>query len=84
MNRQVAQSRVAHIIIIARWKPSAKRLQIREVSSVTVLADGAKWIWEEARLNLTGALGVLDIYHALEAISDTCMKLLGDGSPAAT
>ena len=61
-----------------------KRLQIREVSAVTVLADGAKWIWGKARLNLTGALGVLDICHALEAISDTSKKLFGDGSPAAT
>ena len=45
-----------------RWTAWVKRLQIREVSAVTVLADGAKWIWEEARFNLTGALGVLDIY----------------------
>ena len=62
-----------------RWKAWAKRRQIREVS-----ADGAKWIREEARLNLTGALGVLDVYHALEAINDTSKKLFGDGSPAAT
>ncbi len=48
------------------------------------LGDGAKWIWEAARLNLTGALGVLDVYHALESISDTSKKLFGDGSPAAT
>ena len=61
-----------------------KRLQIREVSAVTVLADGAKWIWGKARLNLTGALGVLDVYHALESINDTSKKLFGDGSPAAT
>ena len=68
----------------ARWKAWAKRLQIHEVSAVTVLADGAKWIWEETRLNLTGARGVLDIYHALEAISDTSKKLFGDSTPAAT
>ncbi len=67
-----------------RWKAWAQRLNIRETSAITVLADGAKWIWEEARLNLTGSQGVLDIYHALEYISDTSKTLFGDGTPEST
>jgi hypothetical protein len=68
----------------ARWKAWAKRLSLSETSSITVLADGAKWIWEEARRNLPGSLGVLDIYHALEHVSATSKALFGDGTPAAT
>lgn len=45
------------------------------------LAGGAKWIWEEARLNPVDSMGVLDIDHALEAVSDTSKTLLGDGTP---
>jgi hypothetical protein len=67
----------------ARWKAWAKRLEIRDTSAMTVLADGAKWIWEEARLNLVGSMGVLDIYHALEAVSDTSKTLFGEGTPEA-
>jgi hypothetical protein len=68
----------------ARWKAWAQRLHIRDTSTVTVLADGAKWIWEEARRNLVGSQGVLDVYHALEHISDTAKTLFGDGTPATT
>lgn len=67
----------------ARWKAWAKRLDIRDTAAVTVLADGAKWIWEEARLNLVSSQGVLDIYHALEHISDTSKTLFGDGTAEA-
>lgn len=64
----------------ARWKAWAQRLEIHETSAITVLADGAKWIWEEARLNLVGSQGVLDVYHALEHISDTSKSLFGEGT----
>ena len=67
----------------ARWNAWAKRLDIRDTSALMVLADGAKWIWEEARQNLVGSQGVLDIYHVLEAVSDTSKTLFGEGTPAA-
>jgi hypothetical protein len=67
----------------ARWKAWAKRLEIRAPSAMTVLADGAKWIREEARLNLPGSMGVLDLCHALEAISDTSKKLFSEGTSQA-
>jgi len=65
-----------------RWKAWAERLEIQETSAMTVLAEGAKWIWEESRLNLVGAQGVLDICHALEHVSDTSKTLFGDGTSA--
>lgn len=58
-----------------RWKAWRKRLRLDDASAITVLADGAKWIWEEQRKHLGGAAGVLDIYHALEHVAATAKVL---------
>jgi hypothetical protein len=58
-----------------RWGQWVRRLGITKTSEVSVLADGAAWIWDAAALELHGAEGVLDIYHALEHLSD-CGKIL--------
>lgn len=60
-----------------RWKAWRKRLGLPDTSAVTVLADGAKWIWEQQRAHLRDAEGVLDIFHALEHLS-TLGKALHD------
>jgi hypothetical protein len=64
----------------ARWNAWRERLGIRDTSQISVLADGATWIWEEAALNFAGATGVLDIYHGLEHLSDTSKLLYGEGT----
>lgn len=64
----------------ARWHQWCRRLGILDPSLVTVLADGAKWIWEEKLNHLRGAEGVLDIFHALEHVSDTAKTLFGEGT----
>jgi len=66
-----------------RWKAWRKRLGLPDASAITVLADGAKWIWEEQRRHLCGAEGVLDVFHALEHIADAS-KALHDNPVAAT
>lgn len=53
----------------SRWKAWRKRLGLPDTSAVTVLADGAKWIWDQQRQHLRDAEGVLDIFHALEHLS---------------
>ncbi len=67
----------------ARWGQWASRLGIYQTSELTVLADGAKWIWEEASVHFAGAQGVLDIYHALEHVSETAKVLYGEGKEKA-
>ena len=56
-----------------RWKACGKRrckrLGLPDTSAITMLADGAKWLWEELRKHLTHADGVLDIFHVLEHIT---------------
>lgn len=49
-----------------QWRRTAARLGIKRTEQLSVLADGAKWIWTEVDKNLSGAVGVLDIYHASE------------------
>ena len=66
-----------------RWGRWARRLNIRDTSQVSVLADGARWIWEEASMHLAGASEVLDIYHALERVGQTAKALYGEGTDAA-
>jgi hypothetical protein len=63
-----------------QWRAWAGRLGIRETADVTVLADGAKWIWRQAEKNLPGAAGVLDIYHASEHLHAAARVLYGEGT----
>jgi hypothetical protein len=65
---------------IRRW---AGRLGIRDASAVTVLADGAEWIWNQAAVQLPGAGGLLDIYHAGEHLAACGHKLYGEGTAQA-
>jgi hypothetical protein len=65
-----------------QWRAMAARLGVRDTSQVTVLADGAKWIWAQADKALPGAAGVLDFYHASERLYLAGRELLGE-TPAA-
>ncbi len=67
-----------------RWKQWARRLGILDTSNVTVLADGAKWIWEEQQNHLRGASGVLDVFHAIEHLSETSRDVFGAGTDEAS
>ena len=66
-----------------RWKAWSRRPGLFDTSCITLLADGAKWIWEEKRRHLTQAGGVLDIFHNLEHFAAASRSLYGDGTDAA-
>jgi hypothetical protein len=65
---------------IRRW---AGRLGIRATAEVSVLGDGAEWIWNQTAKQLPGARGLLDIYHGSEHLADGAKVLHGDGTAAA-
>jgi hypothetical protein len=65
---------------VRRW---AARLGIRDAAAVSVLADGAEWIWKQARAQLPGAAGLLDIYHAGEHLAACGQRLYGEGAAEA-
>jgi hypothetical protein len=64
------------------WRRMAGRLGVKRTDEVTVLADGAKWIWNEVAKNLPGAAGVLDVYHAGEHVHAAALALHGEGTAA--
>ena len=66
-----------------RWGRWNGRLGIRDTSQVSVLADGARWIWEETAMHLAGATEVLDIYHALHQVAKTGEVVHGEATQAA-
>jgi len=55
----------------------ARRLKV-DASAASVLADGAEWIWEQARQHLPGATQVLDIYHACEHLAGASRAMFGE------
>lgn len=67
----------------SRWSRWTKRLGIHDPSEITVLADGARWIWDRVESVFPGSSGVLDIYHGSEHIAATAKALYGDGSSQA-
>ena len=66
-----------------RWGQWASRLGVHDTTQLTVLADGAAWIWEQANMHFAGARGVLDIYHGLEHVAQTAHALYGEGAAEA-
>ena len=67
-----------------RVRREADRLKVTADSRVSVLADGAPWIWELAAAVVPQATGVLDIFHAVEHLSDAVKAVFGPGTEAAT
>jgi hypothetical protein len=66
-----------------QWRRAAARLGVGRTDELSVLADGAKWIWAEVEKNLPGADGVLDIYHGGEHVHAAAVALHGAGPAAA-
>ena len=67
-----------------RWAQWATRLGVIDPSKISVLGDGAEWIWNAASRQFPGCTEVLDILHGAEHISDAAGRLFGDGASEAT
>lgn len=67
----------------ARWAPRASALGIEPCGPLTVLGDGAEWIWNAAAARFPAAAQVLDILHASEHLASSARVLFGDGTAAA-
>jgi hypothetical protein len=67
----------------ARVRQEADRLQVTTDPDITVLADGAEWIWNLADEVFPEATGVLDFYHAVEHIATATKAIWGEGTPEA-
>src|SRR5207302_1731837 len=66
-----------------RVRAEADRLGVTTAADVTVLGDGAEWIWNLAADVVPQADGVLDAFHAVEHIAGAAAAVWGDGTAEA-
>lgn len=64
------------------WRGWADRLGIGSGPELTVLGDGAEWIWNAATAQFPGCRQVLDVFHALEHVGTAAKALYGEGTDA--
>lgn len=65
-----------------RVRAEADRLGVTTAADVTVLGDGAGWVWNLAADVFPQASGVLDVYHALEHVGAAARGCWGEGEAA--
>jgi hypothetical protein len=67
----------------ATWRPRAEALGIDPDGPMTVLGDGAEWIWRAAG-RFPAADHILDIFHASQHLAATAAALHGEGTAEAS
>lgn len=70
-----------------RCKAEAERLGVVDasgglVAGLSVLGDGADWIWNLAEAQFAGAAQLLDVYHAVEKLAVAGREEFGQGTAA--
>jgi hypothetical protein len=63
-----------------RWKSMTRKLGVVDDEHLSVLADGQRWIWDQAALCWKKAQWVLDVFHVSEHIHDCGKILFGESS----
>jgi hypothetical protein len=67
----------------ARWEAMFAHAGIADDAPVSVIADGAKWIWEQAATRLPGssnAQWVVDVYHVSQHVHACGKAMFGEGT----
>jgi hypothetical protein len=67
-----------------RCQAESQRLDWNDPSALSVLADGAEWIWNLSRQHFPGAAEVLDIYHGVEHLASGSRQIFGEGASETT
>jgi hypothetical protein len=62
------------------WKRMGRRLGLVDDEHLSVLADGQRWIWDQAGLCWKKAQWVLDVFHVSQHIHDCGKILFGENS----
>jgi hypothetical protein len=66
-----------------RCAAEAERLGLTEPEQLSVLGDGAEWLWNLSGRHFPGATEVLDNWHGAEHLSDGAKAVFGEGSAQA-
>lgn len=70
-------------LIGAMWKQWSEQMGLENSPELSVIADGAPWIWEQARQRLSPqASWCVDVYHVSEDLHQCARAMLGEGEPA--
>jgi len=72
-------------LVGAMWKNLSGRMGLDDSSDLSVIGDGAPWIWEQARERLSPkASWCVDVYHVSEHLHACGKKMFGEGASART
>jgi hypothetical protein len=63
-----------------RCRAEADRIELPSSQTLSILGDGAEWIWNLAARRFDGAEQVLDIFHAGEYLADLARAGFGEDS----
>ena len=63
-----------------RCAAEARRLGLTDPTALSVLGDGAEWIWKLSGQRFPGAAEALDIYHGAEHITAASKAAFGEGA----
>jgi hypothetical protein len=67
----------------ARWARLARRVGLKHSTTLSVVADGAPWIWDQAAKRLSSqAQWCVDVYHVSEHLHACGKALHGEGPQA--
>ena len=67
----------------AMWKRWSTCMGLAGSSDLSVIADGAPWIWEQARRRLSPkAQWCVDVYHVSQHVHDAAKAMFGEGAVA--
>jgi hypothetical protein len=63
-----------------RCAAEARRLQLPACEPLSVLGDGAEWIWNLQQQHFPAAAGLLDVFHARGHVADGVKGVFGEGT----
>lgn len=69
-------------VFAPRWRPWAERLGLGD-ERLSVLGDGAEWIWDHSERQFADWTGTLDIFHAGEWLAKAAKAGCGEGTDEA-
>jgi hypothetical protein len=70
-------------LVGARWGQLLKRVGLKDGCDLSMIADGAAWIWDQAAAQLgSQAQWCVDVYHVSEHLNDCGKALFGEGQEA--
>jgi hypothetical protein len=73
-------------LIGASWSRMLEHLGLKNTERLSVLGDGARWIWDEAAKRFKAIVNVdwvVDVYHVSEHVNECAKKMFGLGTPQA-